>query len=177
MVIPEVIKYKIPRFWDDDFKRLDYIQEPFNDPASVELWRSQGYTAKFTGDMCDMRHTLPSWSRRIVDIYRELGWQNIGLSFYRMPTMTVLPVHQDLYKKYIELFGLQGRETTIRRALILLEDWQSGHYLEVNGSPILNWKAGDTVEWVYNTPHMAANIGITDRYTLQVTGHYDIKFQ
>jgi hypothetical protein len=24
---------------------------------------------------------------------------------------------------------------------------------------------------VYDTPHMAANIGLADRYTLQITGH------
>jgi len=53
----------------------------------------------------------------------------------------------------------------------LLEDWKPGHYLEVNGKPYVNWQAGDTVEWAYDTPHMAANIGLEDRYTLQITGH------
>ena len=82
-----------------------------------------------------------------------------------------MPVHSDLYKRYIEVFNLQGREHTIRRALVLLEDWKSGHYLEVEGKPCVNWKAGDTAEWVYDAPHMAANIGLDDRYTLQITGH------
>jgi hypothetical protein len=82
-----------------------------------------------------------------------------------------MPVHQDLYRRYIEVFNLQGQETKIRRALVLLEDWQSGHYLELNGEPVVNWHAGDTVEWQYDTPHMAANIGLEPRYTLQITGH------
>ncbi len=55
--------------------------------------------------------------------------------------------------------------------MLLLEDWKPGHYLEVEGKPYVNWRAGDTVEWVYNTPHMAANVGLEDRYTLQITGH------
>jgi hypothetical protein len=88
-----------------------------------------------------------------------------------MPTGTVMPVHSDLYKRYIELYGLQGREHTIHRALMLLEDWKPGHYLEVEGQPYVNWRAGDTVEWVYDTPHMAANIGTANRYTIQITGH------
>jgi hypothetical protein len=90
-----------------------------------------------------------------------------------MTAGTILPEHSDLYKKYIELFDLQGRETTIRRAIIMLEDWKSGHYLEVNGIPIVNWSAGQVVEWTYDAPHMAANVGLEDRYTLQVTGHVD----
>ena len=82
-----------------------------------------------------------------------------------------MPEHQDRYVKYVDLFDLQGQEKTIRRAVIFLEDWSSGHYLEVQGKPVVQWKAGKTVEWKYDTPHMAANIGPKCRYTLQVTGH------
>jgi hypothetical protein len=55
--------------------------------------------------------------------------------------------------------------------LVLLEDWKPGHYFEVAGTPYVNWHSGDIVEWVYNVPHAAANIGLEDRYTLQITGH------
>lgn len=171
MVIPAVSEYRIQQFWDDEFKTIDYISEPFNDPDTVELWLRQGYHTKICGDLADMRHRLPAWADRFINIYTQLGWKDIGLAFYRMPTGTVMPVHSDLYRRYIELFELQGREHTIKRALLLLEDWKPGHYLEVNGKPYVNWQAGDTVEWVYNTPHMAANIGLEDRYTLQITGH------
>jgi hypothetical protein len=171
MVTPAVVNYRVERFWDDEFKTLDYINEPFNDPETVELWMRQGYHSKICGDLSDMRHRLPTWANRFIDIYTQLDWKDIGLAFYRMPTGTVMPTHSDLYKRYIELFDLQGREHTIRRALLLLEDWKPGHYLEVNGKPYVNWQAGDTVEWIYDTPHMAANIGLEDRYTLQITGH------
>jgi hypothetical protein len=171
MEIPATSKYHISKFWNDEFKNLDYVQEPFNDPVSVSLWLSQGYQNKITGDLCDMRHQLPTWNQQFVDMYLDRGWQNIGVAYYRMHTGTVMPVHQDLYRRYIEVFNLQGQETKIRRALVLLEDWQSGHYLELNGEPVVNWHAGDTVEWQYDTPHMAANIGLEPRYTLQITGH------
>lgn len=171
MAIPDSLNYRINPFWDDEFKRLDYINEPFNDPVSVNLWISQGYQSKITGDLCDMRHRLPTWADSFINIYTERGWKNIGLAFYRMHTGTVMPVHSDLYKRYIELFNLEGKEHTIRRALLLLEDWKPGHYLEVDSRPYVNWQAGDTVEWVYSTPHMAANLGLEPRYTLQITGH------
>lgn len=171
MATPAAIKYHIEQFWDDEFKTIDYIVEPFNDPESVSLWVTQGYQAKICGELADMRHKLPTWAGKFIEIYEAQGWKDIGLAFYRMTTGTVMPVHIDLYKRYIEVFKLQGREPSIRRALLLLEDWKPGHYLEVDGIPYVNWRAGDTVEWVYDTPHMAANIGLEDRYTLQITGH------
>jgi len=171
MATHEYNKYSLPVFWDNEFQQLEYIQEPFNDPVSVNLWISQGYQSKICGDLCDMRHRLPAWANKFIDIYAEMGWQDIGLSFYCMHTGTVMPTHNDLYKKYVEIFKLQGQEKNIRRAIVLLEDWKSGHYLEVLGDPIVNWQAGDVVEWTYDTPHMAANIGLEDRYTLQITGH------
>ena len=166
-------KYQLYPFWDDEYTKLNYIQEPFNDPQSVSQWVEQGYPPKFVGELCDMRHQLPAWSKRFIEIFEGQGWKDVGIAFYRMHTGTVLPAHGDLYKRYIDLFNLQGQEHTIRRAIIMLEDWKSGHYLELNGMPLANWRAGQVVEWHYDTPHMAANIGLEDRYTLQITGHID----
>jgi hypothetical protein len=171
MATHEIIKYHVPAFWNDEFMHLDYVNESFNDPESTARWLELGYANKFTGDMCDMRSAQPSWNPVIIDIFHQMGWQDIGTSYYRMMPGTILPTHQDLYKKYIDIFGLQGQEHTIRRAVIFLQDWQPGHYFEGMDEPVVKWRAGDVVEWCYDTPHMAANIGTTARYTLQVTGH------
>ena len=114
--------YNINPFWDDEFKRLNYINEPFNDDPNTARWLSLGYPGKFTGDMCDMRSPQPSWNNQFVSFFEQLGWKDIGTSYYRMRTGTVLPTHSDLYKKYIELFNLKGKEHTIRRAIVMLED-------------------------------------------------------
>jgi hypothetical protein len=171
MVTHATIKYNLEVFWDDEFKQLDYIQEPFNDPVSVNQWLTQGYQGKIVGALCDMRHPLPSWNDQFIKNFEQLGWKDIGVAYYRMSTGTVMPTHSDLYKRYVEVFDLQGQEQTICRALVMLEDWKSGHYLEVMNIPYTNWQAGTVVEWTYDTPHMAANIGLEDRYTLQITGH------
>jgi hypothetical protein len=171
MATHAVQTYNLEVFWDDEYKSLDYIQEPFNDSADVSRWVSQGYQAKICGDLCDMRSRQPSWNYRFIEHFESLGWKDIGTAYYRMTSGTVMPVHEDRYVKYIDLFDLCGQEPTIRRALVLLEDWSSGHYLEVMGQPHVNWTAGTVVEWVFDTPHMAANIGLEPRYTLQITGH------
>ena len=164
-------KYKIPKFWDDEYKHLDYAREQFNDPVKLQEWADLGFKSAATGWMCDMSKPQPSWNNQFVNIYKELGWQDIGTSYYRMDTATVLPDHSDRYVKYIKLFNLQGREHTIRRAIVFLEDWASGHYAECGGVPFVDWDAGNILEWEYDTPHMAANLGLTPRYTLQITGH------
>ena len=57
--------------------------------------------------------------------------------------------------------------------MVFLEDWRSGHIMEVDDQQLTGWKAGDWVGWRYDTPHLAANLGTTDRYTLQITGTYE----
>ena len=168
-----VHKFQLTPFWDQSYKSLHYMCESFNNTEQLDLWIKQGYTSRFTGDMCDMRHAQPTWNQRFIDIFAGQGWQDIGTSYYRMGTGTVLPTHNDLYVKYIDLYNLQGREHTIRRAIVFLEDWQPGHYAEYEGQAFVNWRAGAVVEWCYDAPHMAANLGPTPRYTLQITGHVD----
>jgi len=161
----------IDPFWDDEYLHLDYEEEAFNNPLDTERWLKMGYRCNFVGAMCDMRRPQPSWNHCFIEYFEGLGWKDIGTSYYRMATGTVLPTHQDTYKRYVELFNLQGKEHTIRRAIVFLEDWQSGHYLELKGKPVTGWRAGFTPVWAYDAPHMAANIGTTPRYTLQITGH------
>lgn len=170
MATQEIIKYWLQVFWDDEYKHLDYINEPFNDKESQNLWLGQGYPDRFSGDMCDMRSPQPTWNQRFIDVFSDMGWKDIGTSYYRMRTGTVLPTHGDLYLKYIDIYKLHGQEHRIRRAIVFLEDWKTGHYFEALGQPHLKWTAGQVMEWSYDTPHMAANIGPEPRYTLQITG-------
>jgi len=170
MATQEIFKYFLDVFWDDEYKDLNYINEQFNDTVSRDCWKKLGYSDKFTGDMCDMRSAQPTWNNKFLEIFTHMGWKDIGTSYYRMNTGTVLPTHGDLYVKYVQLHNLQGQEHRIRRAIVFLEDWQSGHYAEYMDEPFTKWSAGTVIEWTYDTPHMAANIGITPRYTLQITG-------
>ena len=164
--------YRMDPFWDDEFKALDYGLEVFNDPESINKWLVQGYPGKFLGQLCDMAKPQPSWNNRFVEYFEtHFKWKNIGTSYYKMTSGTILPNHSDKYKKYIDMFNLQGKEHTIYRALILLEDWKSGHYLEVDNIPVVNWKKGNYAIWNNDLPHLAANAGLEDRYTLQITGH------
>lgn len=164
-------RYLVDPFWDDEYKNLDYVRERFNDETKLQEWHALGYQNVATGFMCDMRSPQPSWNHKFVEKFASQGWKHIGTSYYRMDAGSILPTHGDLYKKYIELFDLKGQEHTIRRAIVFLQDWQSGHYLECCGDAITGWRAGTVIEWIYDTPHLAANMGLAPRYTVQITGH------
>lgn len=160
-------RIKTEPVWALKHRALPYSNEPFNDEASVAKWRDQGYTqTKFTGDMYDMRNDEPEWMSAVL---QQFPWQYLSWSLYRMGPGTVLPEHSDTYVKFKKIYNIDDT-ATIRRAIIFLEDWQSGHYIEIAGIPIVNWRAGDGIFWNNDTPHIAANVGSTDRYTLQLTG-------
>lgn len=154
-------------WWQDKHRDLDFINEPFNDPVSLAEWRSLGYTqTKFTGDMYDMRNSEPAW---IEPFRKEFPWRHFSWSVYRMTPGCVLPDHSDTYARFCEIYDIHDIDQ-IFRAVVYLEDWQSGHYGEVDGKPIIMWNAGDYIVWRGDTLHLAANNGKTDRYTLQITG-------
>ena len=152
-------------YWNGEYKDLMYINEPFNDPVSLKEWRNLGFTqTKFTGDMYDMRQTEPKW---MVSVQEALPWKYFSWSVYRMNPGSTLPMHGDTYARFRELYAWDG---DIHCAVIYMEDWQSGHISEIEDTVITDWRAGDYVVWKNDTQHLAANVGKTARYTLQITG-------
>jgi hypothetical protein len=159
----------IASWWGLKHRDLDYINEPFNNPDDLAKWKSLGFTQTvFTGDMYDMRNPAPEWYDGFGAYFKD--WKNIGWSFYSIRPGTVLPLHSDTYSRYKKVHNLLDSKK-IWRAVIFLEKWQSGHYLEIEGNIITDWSAGDYVAWNDDVEHLAANMGTTNRYTLQLTGH------
>jgi len=151
---------------DNSFKKLNYLNENFNDEETIKEWKSIYGDIFSTGEMADYRQTLPEWTNDIINF---LNLSLAGASYYHMKPGIILPYHQDIYKKYIEHFKITNT-SKIHRAIIFLEDWKPGHIFEINEYPIVNYRAGTFVMWQYDTPHLAANIGPYSRYTLQITG-------
>lgn len=160
-------KTYIAPWWGQSYRQLPYVNEPFNDQTSLDHWRSLGYTqTRFTGDMYDMRQPEPNWLGPFRNYFL---WNHFSWSVYKMTPGTALPAHRDTYAKFKEIYQITDA-ATIWRAVVFLADWQSGHYFEIDETPITEWRAGDTVVWNNDVEHVAANMGMTDRYTLQITG-------
>lgn len=158
------------RYWDvDEIKSLSYKREEFNDTPQMNIWKQQGFTPR-TGQLFDMRDTAqPKTTKLLTKWANDRSIENVGISYYCMEPGDNLPYHSDLYSKYIKIHNLEHFKQSIVRYIFCVEDRKDGHILEVNGS-IVNWKAGDYIAWRYNTPHIAANLGNENRFTIQLTG-------
>ena len=165
----------IEPFWtQESFKYLNYQYKPFNNLDDLTKWKKYGYWPDkdhYGGLLYDMTKAhQPSWSAKIIKWFEDtFNVTNVGTSYYKMQTCHYLPTHGDTYELYRKIFDCDLEDCF--RVIVFLEDWKSGHISEVDGNPITNWKAGDYIFWNSNTLHMAGNMGIEDRYTLQLTGH------
>lgn len=168
-------KGHIGRFWNlEDFKLFDYTRQPLME-YEINEWKNQGYdyVKSFSGMMYDNKNPMPEWVNEFKNLFE---YKNLTFTFYKMSTLEIMPVHTDHYNTYCKIFSANRKD--VIRILIMLEDWKPGHYLEIDGTGIVNWIAGDYFIWESDCPHMAANIGVEDRYTLQITAtkikHEDI---
>lgn len=160
-------KGHISRFWaHEDYKKFQYVKQPLME-SEIEEWEKQGYdyVKSFSGSMYDNKNPMPEWVSRFNDIF---DLKDMTYNFYKMSQLDIMPVHVDHFQTYMKIFG--AKYENIVRILIMLDDWKPGHYLEIDGVGVVNWIAGDYFMWQSDIPHSAANIGIEDRYTLQITG-------
>ena len=134
-------------WWDLRHRDLKYIKEQFNHTY-------------------DMSNAEPDWIQTFRQIF---PFERFSWSLYRMIPGSVLPAHKDTYDRFKLVHGLETTHNVVR-TIVFLEDWASGHYLEMNGRPFTGWRAGDWVSWRDDFLHLTANMGQTDRYTLQLTG-------
>lgn len=152
-------------FWSESFKNFNYVKQPITG-SEVDMWRNQGYTHdSFTGVMYDSTNPIPDWCSNVAE---KIGIKNPGFVFYKMKTGDIMPTHVDHFRRYCEVFNT--KRENVWRAIVFLDDWKSGHYFEIENTAVCNYKKGDYVIWSSDTPHAASNIGIDDRYTLQITG-------
>ena len=84
----------------------------------------------------------------------------------QMPGM-FFPEHTDTHYKFKQKHRVTGG---IVRWCIFLQDWQPGHYFDINQQPIVNWKKGDYVEIKEGDLHRGSNSGNVPKYTAQITG-------
>lgn len=154
---------------DKSHLNLTYVREEFNDEEQIKTWNLQGFSPR-TGRMFDMRYVnQPDLTKKLIEYAEQQGLEHIGVSYYQMLSGDNLPHHSDTYIKYISLFDLENRKNDIVRFVFFPENRKPGHIVEIDGK-LLDWKAGDWIAWKYDTPHLAANIGLAPRYSIQVTG-------
>jgi hypothetical protein len=134
--------------------------------SEMKKLRDMGYYHEsFSGGMYDSRNPMPDWTNTVA---QQLGLDNAGFVFYKMTTLDIMPQHVDHFNTYCRIFEVDRKD--VYRALLFLEDWQPGQYLEIEKKALTSWKAGDYVMWQADVEHASANIGTSERFALQITG-------
>ena len=161
---------RLPKcLWDaNEIASLPYTRQPFNDDKQSQEWRALGFMPR-TGAMFDMRNEWQPTSTVRLKAWAD-EFDHVGISYYRMDPGDNLPYHSDTYDRYVKIHGLEGKRDRIWRFIFFVDDWQPGHIFEIDGQAITGWLAGDFVGWQNDVPHMAANLGMKPRYTIQLTG-------
>ena len=88
----------------------------------------------------------------------------------QMPGQTI-PEHFDTFYQFSKKINCKKEE--VCRLNFFLESWKSGHYFELLGEPIVKWRKMNFKVIRYNQSHLSGNMGMTPKYTMQITGLYE----
>ena len=108
-----------------------------------------------------------------VELGRQLGMEIITASSILQPPGNIITLHRDTFFQINKKFPDDTR--TKVRANIYLQDWEVGHivqYKDIDGEwkNSTHWKLGEGFLWDSDILHIGANIGLKDKYTLQISG-------
>ena len=171
MIKPKELVSKMWRPPPDDSSRSDFSRFERNERTTLykEKEFNEIISTISSYDLVAYGELEPFYNKIIEWLEKDFNWSDVGVNYYRMETGVILPPHKDMYVQYSDMFNCTLDE--IERVLLFMEDWKSGHYFEVDGNPIMDYKAGDYAWWKGKVEHAASNIGKDYRYTLQLTGH------
>ena len=161
--------FNIPIKWDKECHRnLKYETTNIKDAYDNEKWQRAGHNLESITLNVHQFNGIYPWMEYLSDYFKHL--KDVKYSFNLIKPGHYLPSHIDRYGFYKHANGVEI-VANIKRYIIFLEEWEDGHFLTIEDKVINKWKVGDTVSWIGETPHAAINLGLNNRYTLQVTGH------
>ena len=102
-----------------------------------------------------------------AEIGNLLGMDAVTISSIKQPPGQVVPWHRDTFFLLKKKFPKRPQPV---RALIMLEDWKVGHFVQHDDAVFTHWMAGDGYIWDEDILHLGANAGMENKYTLQVSG-------
>lgn len=106
----------------------------------------------------------PDWVHELAKLVPQ-DFDHHVVSVIRIDPGNTVPLHRDKHYILQQKFG----PGATWRYLIFLEDWRSGHYFELCGQPIVNWRQGDYIKFNRDDWHLGGNMGTESFYSAQVT--------
>lgn len=156
--------------WDiEDFKKLAYKYDTHKDADLLSKYESLGHSRN---NMTLYNYFEPNPMPEIVNRYilpkfSHLSHVSVAVNLFKPGQY--LPVHFDLFEKYRAVHSLD-KSAKIARAILMLEDSESGQISQACNETYGEWRAGFWLQWEEPDLHAFYNFSMKDRYALQVTG-------
>ena len=148
-----------------DFINLDYKSLGGYGTPNFVNYSHDVYKKSINNDVYSMPNPMPNFVKKVL---KNFSYRIKAVAFNRTPPGNFLPLHYDLYSKFIKKYDIYD-PNQIHRFIIFLENSKPGHLMQIENRIIAEWQAGDYVDWYGSTEHAAYNIGWDHRYTLQIT--------
>ena len=157
----------------EDFKNDDYFNHHHNEQKDVH--KRLGFNT-IPDTYCQYNtaiHQKMFTSEEIdfSEFQQQLQIEPITVSFIKMKPGNIIPLHIDTFYLIKKNYPERLNEKIVR-ANIFLDDWKWGHFLQIEDEIKTHWRKNTGYIWDAGVAHIAANCGLHDRYTLQVSGFY-----
>ena len=152
---------------EDDLKPLDEDNISWGKKGYLEAGYHEYNTRRYQVTSENF-NKFPEFCYKIADM---CGLDHRSIAMIKQPPGNVVPWHFDTYKMVRKKHNIdKDNLDSIRRYLIFMEDWHWGHFLQIGNNVLSHWKQGDVYTWPYGMYHLSCNAGITDKWTMQITG-------
>lgn len=146
----------------DNLKSLDFKD---NFQCYQQIPEVEKYYTKENSSIWQMfDEESPQWLHDLTEKVPQ-DFSHSIVSVINIPPGQTIPYHVDKHYLLQKQYG-QGDTW---RYLIMLEDWKSGHYFEIENIPYIQWRAGDWIKIHREDWHIAGNMGLEPFYSAQIT--------
>ena len=153
-----MIDHIIPQYFLTTYKNKNIINQYTNVGHNEEMISLYNYHEPNPMPKCVYEYIKPHFN--FLD--------NLALAVNYFKPGQYLPLHSDLYEKYIKVYEVNPKN--IVRVILMLEDSSPGQILQIMDKCISHWKSGDFFWWENKDLHAFYNFSLKDRYAIQVTG-------
>jgi len=168
---------------DIDFKQFLNAKYTEYETISIQIWNDSNNNSNLT----QLRSPLPDtycwentkmkqilWDLTEIEVDRlskNLNMEILSVTSIMQPPGSIIPPHVDSFFQLRKKFP--DRPNPVR-ALIFIEDWKVGHFLQCNDDVYTHWKCGDGLIVDRAQCHLSANAGVEDKHTVQVSGFMNV---
>ena len=161
----EYLRQHVGIMWAEDYKFL-----PFKKKLTDQYLLAQYFDAGYKNGKsfnCEIyeNSTMPHWTKALSGIF---GLFQQEYSIFKITTLDICPPTASSVSAYCKKY--ESAKKDIFHSILMLEDWQPGQYLEIDGEAIVNWVQGDWFQWQSDKKFGYSNVGTEPWYAVKVIG-------